>query len=128
MVKRFKKGIKEVGLEQAYGQYLGGKNGIRRMQKIAKGEWKPLKTEYEIEPKEGYDERGCRRAESEAEQDEITTRNAVQRGRRNRTETAHGDRRKYGVESRTFRMALSSPGVQQVGGFSLRHREGSQRC
>ena len=51
----FKKGIKEVGLEQAYGEYLRGKNGIRRMQKIAKGEWKPLKTEYEIEPKEGYD-------------------------------------------------------------------------
>ena len=36
-------------------EYLGGKNGIRRMQKIAKGQWKPLKTEYEIEPKEGYD-------------------------------------------------------------------------
>ena len=51
----FKKGIKEVGLEQAYGQYLGGKNGLRRMQKISKGQWKPLKTEYEIEPKEGYD-------------------------------------------------------------------------
>ena len=51
----FKKGIKEVGLEQAYSQYLAGKNGIRRMQKIAKGQWKPLKTEYEIEPKEGYD-------------------------------------------------------------------------
>jgi len=51
----FKKGIKEVGLEQAYGQYLGGKNGIRRMQKIAKGQWKPLRTEYEIEPKQGYD-------------------------------------------------------------------------
>ena len=28
----FKKGIKEVGLEQAYSQYLGGKNGVRRMQ------------------------------------------------------------------------------------------------
>ena len=51
----FKKGIKEVGLEQAYNQYLGGKNGIRLMQKIANGQWKPLKTEYEIEPKEGYD-------------------------------------------------------------------------
>ena len=51
----FKKGIKEVGLEKAYGQYLGGKNGLRRMQKISKGQWKPLKTEYEIEPKEGYD-------------------------------------------------------------------------
>ena len=31
------------------------RSGIRRMQKIAKGQWKPLKTEYEIEPKEGYD-------------------------------------------------------------------------
>ena len=51
----FKKGIKEVGLEQAYSQYLGGKNGIRLMQKISKGQWKPLKTEYEIEPKQGYD-------------------------------------------------------------------------
>ena len=51
----FKKGIKEVGLEKAYSQYLGGKNGLRRMQKISKGQWKPLKTEYEIEPKEGYD-------------------------------------------------------------------------
>ena len=44
----FQKGIKEVGLEQAYSQYLGGKNGIRLMQKIAKGEWKPLRTGYEI--------------------------------------------------------------------------------
>ena len=51
----FKKGIKEVGLEQAYSQYLGGKNGIRLMQKIAKGQWKPLNTEYKIEPKQGYD-------------------------------------------------------------------------
>ena len=51
----FKKGIKEVGLEKAYSQYLGGKNGLRRMQKISNGQWKPLKTEYEIEPKEGYD-------------------------------------------------------------------------
>ena len=51
----FQKGIKEVGLEQAYSQYLGGKNGIRLMQKIAKGEWKPLRTGYEIEPKQGYD-------------------------------------------------------------------------
>ena len=51
----FHKGIKEVGLEKAYSQYLGGKNGIRLMQKIAKGEWKPLRTGYEIEPKQGYD-------------------------------------------------------------------------
>ncbi len=44
-----------VGLEGAFGSYLRGKQGRRMKQKIAKGQWKPLSDDNEIEPQDGYD-------------------------------------------------------------------------
>ena len=44
-----------VGLERAFGDYLRGKQGKRRKQKIAKGQWKPITDYNEIEPQDGYD-------------------------------------------------------------------------
>ncbi len=44
-----------VGLERAYGDLLRGKEGRRLKQKIAKGQWKPLSDDNEIEPQDGYD-------------------------------------------------------------------------
>lgn len=44
-----------VGLEGAYGEYLRGTNGKRLKQKIAHGQWKPLRDNNEIEPKDGFD-------------------------------------------------------------------------
>jgi len=50
-----KNGIIRVGLEGAYSEYLSGKSGIRLMQKIADGQWKPMTPYYEREPVQGYD-------------------------------------------------------------------------
>jgi len=44
-----------VGLEGAYGAYLRGKAGRRLKQKIAKGQWKPVRDDNEIEPQDGFD-------------------------------------------------------------------------
>lgn len=44
-----------VGLEGAYGTFLRGKEGRRMKQKIAKGQWKPLSDDNEIEPQDGFD-------------------------------------------------------------------------
>ncbi len=44
-----------VGFEGAFNNYLKGKNGRRLKQKIAKGQWKPVFDENEIEPEDGYD-------------------------------------------------------------------------
>lgn len=44
-----------VGLEGAYGQYLRGKEGRRLKQKIAKGQWKPISDNNEVEPQDGFD-------------------------------------------------------------------------
>ncbi|WP_299434578.1 penicillin-binding protein [uncultured Maribacter sp.] len=44
-----------VGLEGAFGQYLGGVEGKRLKQKIAKGQWKPIGTDNIVEPQDGYD-------------------------------------------------------------------------
>ncbi|MFD0976454.1 penicillin-binding protein [Salinimicrobium gaetbulicola] len=44
-----------VGLEGAFGPYLRGKEGHRLKQKIAKGQWKPISDNNEVEPKDGYD-------------------------------------------------------------------------
>ena len=44
-----------VGLEGYYDKLLCGKNGSRLMRKIAKGVWKPLHSENEIEPQDGFD-------------------------------------------------------------------------
>jgi cell division protein FtsI (penicillin-binding protein 3) len=44
-----------VGIEGAYGKYLKGKDGKILKQKIAKGQWKPIRDENEIDPQDGYD-------------------------------------------------------------------------
>ncbi len=44
-----------VGLEGAYSEYLSGKSGLRLMQKIADGQWKPMTPNFEREPIQGYD-------------------------------------------------------------------------
>ncbi len=43
------------GIEWAFKEYLNGKDGKRLMQKISKGQWKPIRDENEIEPQDGYD-------------------------------------------------------------------------
>lgn len=44
-----------VGLEGAFGPFLEGTDGRRLKQKIAKGQWKPISDNNEVEPKDGYD-------------------------------------------------------------------------
>lgn len=44
-----------VGIEGSYGKYLNGKDGKILKQKIAHGQYKPIRDENEIEPIEGYD-------------------------------------------------------------------------
>jgi cell division protein FtsI (penicillin-binding protein 3) len=44
-----------VGIEGAFGKFLNGKDGKILKQKIAKGQWKPIRDENEIEPQDGYD-------------------------------------------------------------------------
>jgi cell division protein FtsI (penicillin-binding protein 3) len=44
-----------VGIEGAFGHYLDGKDGKVLKQKIAKGQWKPIRDDNEVEPKDGYD-------------------------------------------------------------------------
>ena len=44
-----------VGLEGAFSDYLRGTDGHRLKQKIAKGQWKPISDNNEVEPKDGYD-------------------------------------------------------------------------
>ncbi len=44
-----------VGLESAFGEDLRGKEGSRLEQKIAKGQWKPLSNDNDLEPQDGYD-------------------------------------------------------------------------
>jgi cell division protein FtsI (penicillin-binding protein 3) len=48
-------GQKGVGLEGAFGEYLRGKSGRRLEQKIAKGQWKPVSGDNELEPQDGFD-------------------------------------------------------------------------
>jgi len=43
------------GIEGAYHRELRGKNGQRLKQKIAKGQWKPINDDNEIEPENGKD-------------------------------------------------------------------------
>lgn len=47
--------VTRVGLEGAFGQYLRGTEGRRLKQKIARGQWKPISDNNEVEPKDGYD-------------------------------------------------------------------------
>ncbi len=44
-----------VGLEGAFGSYLRGTDGRRLKQRIAKGQWKPISDNNEVEPRDGYD-------------------------------------------------------------------------
>ena len=46
---------KRVGIEGAFGKYLNGKDGKVLKQKIAKGQWKPIRDINEIDPQDGYD-------------------------------------------------------------------------
>ncbi|UTW64341.1 transpeptidase family protein [bacterium SCSIO 12741] len=46
---------KPVGLEGAYDQTLSGVSGVRLMQKIGGGNWKPVTDDNEIEPEDGSD-------------------------------------------------------------------------
>ncbi len=48
-------GYYAVGLEGAFNDILTGKEGHRLKQKIAKGQWKPIYDDNEIEPQDGYD-------------------------------------------------------------------------
>lgn len=48
-------GIYEVGFEGAFNEYLQGMEGHRLKQKIAKGQWKPVFDDNEVEPQDGYD-------------------------------------------------------------------------
>ncbi|MGY8885389.1 MAG: penicillin-binding protein [Flavobacteriales bacterium] len=50
-----KSGYYAIGLEGAFNDELEGKAGRRLKQKIAKGQWKPVFDENEIEPQDGYD-------------------------------------------------------------------------
>ena len=50
-----KSGYYAVGLEGAFNNQLHGKDGRRLKQKIAKGQWKPVFDDNEIEPQDGYD-------------------------------------------------------------------------
>jgi len=43
------------GIEWSFKDYLNGKDGKRLMQKMAKGQWKPIRDENELEPQDGYD-------------------------------------------------------------------------
>ena len=47
--------LKRVGIEGAFGKYLNGKDGKVLKQKIAKGQWKPIRDINEVEPQDGYD-------------------------------------------------------------------------
>ncbi|PKB16034.1 penicillin-binding protein [Flavobacterium sp. 5] len=43
------------GIEWAYREFLNGKDGKILKQKIAKGQWKPIRDVNEVDPQDGYD-------------------------------------------------------------------------
>jgi cell division protein FtsI (penicillin-binding protein 3) len=43
------------GIEWSFRKYLNGKDGLIKKQKIAKGQWKPIRDVNEVEPLDGYD-------------------------------------------------------------------------
>ncbi len=50
------KGVKEgKGIEWTFRNYLNGKDGKIAKQKIAKGQWKPIRDMNEVDPQDGYD-------------------------------------------------------------------------
>jgi cell division protein FtsI (penicillin-binding protein 3) len=48
-------GAEPVGIEGSFDKYLKGEHGLRLMQRISGGVWKPLNYENEIDPKDGND-------------------------------------------------------------------------
>ncbi len=46
---------RQVGIEGAFSKYLNGKDGKVLKQKIAKGQWKPIRDINEVDPQDGYD-------------------------------------------------------------------------
>lgn len=44
-----------IGIEGAFEKYLNGKDGRIVKQKIAKGQWKPISDNNQVEPQDGYD-------------------------------------------------------------------------
>jgi len=46
---------REAGIEGAFSKYLKGRDGRSLKQRIAKGQWKPLHDNNEVEPQDGYD-------------------------------------------------------------------------
>lgn len=49
------KTITRKGIEAAFTDYLTGKEGKRKVQKMSKNLWKPIHDENEIDPQDGYD-------------------------------------------------------------------------
>ncbi|SEH86211.1 cell division protein FtsI (penicillin-binding protein 3) [Paenimyroides aquimaris] len=49
------KTITRKGIEAAFTDYLTGKEGRRKVQKMSKNLWKPIHDENEIDPQDGYD-------------------------------------------------------------------------
>ena len=47
--------LRDAGIEGAFGNFLNGKDGRVLKQKIAKGQWKPIRDNNEIDPQDGYD-------------------------------------------------------------------------
>lgn len=52
---KYQEGIKAVGIEGAYNDFLKGVEGRQLVQKMSGGVWRPLNTDSEVEPKEGSD-------------------------------------------------------------------------
>lgn len=48
-------GVDGKGIEWAFKQYINGKDGKVLKQKIAKGQWKPISDNNQVEPQDGYD-------------------------------------------------------------------------
>lgn len=44
-----------IGIEGAFQEYINGKDGKVVKQKMAKGQWKPINDNNEVEPQDGYD-------------------------------------------------------------------------
>jgi cell division protein FtsI (penicillin-binding protein 3) len=47
--------LRDAGIEGAFGNFLNGKDGKVLKQKIAKGQWKPIHDNNEVDPQDGYD-------------------------------------------------------------------------
>lgn len=47
--------LRDAGIEGAFGKYINGKNGKVLKQKIAKGQWKPIRDNNEVDPQDGFD-------------------------------------------------------------------------